>query len=99
MEPLLHFREAPVKMARACLWDSCWTPPLGRIPVMSHRVKALGKTQEALEGQCLSAGLRRLGGSPSRTKMFSVEREVRTSLLRVTLPQIRKMDGWTDNKQ
>ncbi len=59
----LH-QEKPVEVARTSVLDISRTPTWGGILGLSHREEAPGKTQDMLEGLCLSACLATPWGSP-----------------------------------
>lgn len=50
-------RENSAEVARESVSGASWKPTQGGVSGMSHPEEASGKTQDALEGQCLSAGL------------------------------------------
>lgn len=70
---LSSYKDAPGHLPREVFW-ACWTER-----------RPWGKTQDTVEGLCLSAD-QRMPWSPSRKEEVAVERDVWTSLLNLLLP-------------
>ncbi|TKS65366.1 R2 Retrovirus-related Pol polyprotein from type I retrotransposable element [Collichthys lucidus] len=84
--------EEPVKVARASREDASWTSPWGDVPGTSLREAAPGKTQDTLEGLCLSAGLGTPWGPPGRAGQSgrgdNNQRKVWATLLKLLPPRL-----------